>query len=51
LPCTEDDSKDEQHGLIHNVQFKKMKKKLEENGITYEGPEDAENRYDDVQMR
>jgi hypothetical protein len=30
------------------VQFKKMKKKLEENGITYEGPEDAkEAKYDD----
>jgi hypothetical protein len=30
------------------VQFKKMKKKLEEHGITYEGPEDAkEAKYDD----
>jgi hypothetical protein len=31
------------------VQFKKMKKKLEEHGITYEGPEDAkEAKYDDA---
>jgi hypothetical protein len=30
------------------VQFKKMKKKLEEHGITYEGPEDAK-KYDDAE--